>query len=78
MAKKQNKTINQRIEEIMKEAFLKPLFFVNGINALKEKVEGMEDKEVCALFANQISAKTIRIELNRIHEILNDNNLLYQ
>lgn len=62
----------------MREAFLKPLFFVHGINALKEKMVGMSDKEVCKLFANQVSAKTIRTELDRICQILNDNDLLYQ
>lgn len=78
MAKKKIKTINDWIEEIMGEAFLKPLFFLYGINALKEKVEGMDDKDVCALFMNNLSAKSIRTELDRIHKILNDNNLLYQ
>lgn len=70
------KTINKRIIDIMEEAFMMPLFFVAGIDALKEKVAKMSDPEVALLFGNLIPAKAIRRKLDEIHTTLNDNDAL--
>jgi len=72
MARKKD-TINQRITDIMEEAFLMPLFFVAGINALKEKISTMDDPDVALLFSNLIPAQAIRKKIDEIHSILNNN-----
>lgn len=72
MAKKDS--INKRITDLMNEAFLMPLFFVAGIDALKDKISTMEDKEVALLFSNFIPAQLVRNKVEEIQQILNDNN----
>ena len=72
MAKKDS--INKRITDVMKEVFLMPLFFVAGIDALKEKIKVMDDPDVSLIFSNLIPAKAIRKKVEEIQQILNDSN----
>ena len=71
-----NKTINKRIVDIMEEAFLMPLFFVAGIEALKDKINTMRDEEVTSIFNNLVPAQTIRKKVDEIHVTLSDNETL--
>jgi hypothetical protein len=73
MAKRKKDTINQRITDIMEEAFFMPLFFVTGMNALKEKISTMNDPDVALLFGNLIPVQAIRKKVDEIHSILNNN-----
>lgn len=66
------KTINKRIIDIMDEAFLMPVFFVAGINALQEKIKGMDDADVTVIFGHMIPAGAIRKKVEEIRQILND------
>ena len=70
------KTINKRIVDIMEEAFMMPLFFVAGVEALKEKISTMDDKDVTLIFGNLIPATAIRKKVDEIHAILNDKDSL--
>lgn len=70
MAKKDS--INKRITDVMNEAFLMPLFFVAGIDALKEKISTMDDADVTLIFGNLIPAKAIRKKVEEIQQILKD------
>lgn len=70
MAKKDS--INKRITEVMDEAFLMPLFFVAGIDALKEKISTMGDTDVTLIFGNLIPANAVRKKVEEIQQILND------
>lgn len=70
MAKKDS--INKRITDLMDEAFLMPLFFVAGIDALKEKISTMNDADLVLIFSSLIPAKAIRTKVEEIRQILND------
>lgn len=73
MAKKD--TIDQRVNNIMKEAFFMPLFFVIGINALKEKMETMSDKELAQYFGYKHCRLSLRKQIIRIHAQLNEKDI---
>ncbi|PXV57434.1 hypothetical protein CLV62_15218 [Dysgonomonas alginatilytica] len=72
MAKKDS--INKRITDLMNEAFLMPLFFVAGVDALQEKISTMDDADVALIFGNLIPAKAIRKKVEEIQQLLNDSN----
>jgi hypothetical protein len=66
--KRQN---NKHIIDIMGEAYFAPLFFVAGIEALKEIIATKSDSEVSSLFNGQIPTGVIRKKVNEIHIVLN-------
>ena len=74
MAKKKD-TIVKRVVEIMNEAFFMPLFFVMGINVLKERAESISDKELAKMFGNLYSGSSIRKQIIRTHVRLDQENI---
>ena len=69
MAKTKN--MDERITDILAEGPLASMYFVAGINALKEKTDAMSDDDLYCEFAGLLAPSRIRGNINHIYKQLN-------
>lgn len=66
------KTLDNCIRHLLGEGMLVPLYFVAGINALKNKIETMNDEELYKEFCGLFDPKMIRNDVDYIFTTLNN------
>lgn len=67
-----HKKIDNCIRNLLKERMFASIYFVSGINALKNKIDMMSDKDICKAFSGLIDPKMIRNDVDYIYKTLND------
>ena len=70
MAKR--KTLDDRIRHLLGEGILVPLYFVQGINVLKTKVDAMTDEELYKEFSGLFAPKQIRADITYLFTKINN------
>ncbi|MCD8261134.1 MAG: hypothetical protein LUD15_06290, partial [Bacteroides sp.] len=63
--------LNSRVEAILNEAFLMPMFFVGAFNVFQGAMQQMSDEEMYELLGNSVHADSLRQTINRISDQLN-------
>lgn len=69
--KEKRESLNDRIKDILGLGPMAALYFVVGIDLLKEKLDGMTNKEVTEMFANLLHPDRVRNNVDTIHKKLN-------
>lgn len=72
MAKKKTKTVQQAIKDLLAENFIAGLYFVMGIECLKERVDSATEEDVSKMFGGIIHPATAKQHVEYIHECLNN------
>lgn len=66
------KTLDDCIRKLLKEGMLVPMYFVSGINVLKNKIDTMSDEEICKAFCGLFDPQMVRNDVNYIFKTLNE------
>jgi hypothetical protein len=69
MRKQEN--MDSRIKSLLSEGPLVALYFVTGINVLKEQVDAMSDEEITAMFSKFLHLDRVRNSLEYLYRALN-------
>lgn len=59
------------IKDIFKEGPLVSLYFVTGINMLKEEIDKLSDKEIKEMFSGLLHPQRVRSNITHIHNKIN-------
>lgn len=66
------KTLDDCIRQLLNEGMFVPIYFVSGINVLKNRIDEMSDKEICKEFCGLFDPQMVRNDVDHIFTTLNE------
>ncbi|MEG0454902.1 MAG: hypothetical protein RR471_08045 [Bacteroides sp.] len=65
------KSMDDRIKNLLREGPLVALYFIAGINLLKQQIDDMTDEDVAKMFDNLLNSQRVRNNVEDIYNKLN-------